>query len=173
MFDEGGGPSGHSTDKGSRPTCQTLIWEAEKVGYAVTDAPHQAGRTAQDLQRPHNPAWERHSVQHGYICVEQHYSTASYVWRSELKQDIYPYSHGSSSLHCILRSPKNSTSSRLWNILANSHKPPSCRKAWTESKRLNKLNFNCVIFGVSLLRMNIFYIFMYDTIKRSFVFNRY
>lgn len=154
MFDEGGGPSGHSTDKSSRPTCQTLIREAEKVGYAVTDAPHQAGRTAQDLQRPHNPAWDRHSVLHGYICVEQPYSTASYVWGSELKQDIYPYSHGSYSLHCILRSRKNSTSSRLWNILANSHKPPSSRKAWTESERLNKPNFNCVIFGVSLITQN-------------------
>lgn len=58
MFDEGGGPSGDPTDEGSRPASQTLIWQAEEVRHTVTDAPHQAGRTAQDLQRPHHPAWD-------------------------------------------------------------------------------------------------------------------
>lgn len=43
MFDEGGGPSRDSTDKSSRATGQTLIWKAEEVGHAVTDAPHQTG----------------------------------------------------------------------------------------------------------------------------------
>lgn len=59
MFDKGGGPSGNSTDEGSGPTGQTLVRQAEEVRHAVTDAPHQAGRTAQDLQGSHHPAWDR------------------------------------------------------------------------------------------------------------------
>lgn len=49
MFDEGAGPSGHSADEGARSTCQTLVRQSEEIGHAVTDAPHQAGRTAEDL----------------------------------------------------------------------------------------------------------------------------
>lgn len=59
MFDEGSGSSGDPTDEGSGPTSQTLIWQAEEVGYTITNAPHQAGRTAQYLQRPHHPTWDR------------------------------------------------------------------------------------------------------------------
>lgn len=55
MFDEGGGPSGHPANEGSRPAGQTLIWQSEEVRHAITDAPHQAARTAQDLQRPYHP----------------------------------------------------------------------------------------------------------------------
>lgn len=58
VFDEGGGPSGHSADKGSGPTGQTLVRQPEEVRHAVTDAPYQAGRTAQDLQRSHDPTWD-------------------------------------------------------------------------------------------------------------------
>lgn len=49
MFDEGGGPSRYPTDEGSRSSGQTLIRQSEEVRHTVTDAPHQAGRTAKDL----------------------------------------------------------------------------------------------------------------------------
>lgn len=58
MFDEGCGPSWHPANEGSRSAGQTFIRQSEEVGHAVADAPHQAGRTAQDLQRPHHPAWD-------------------------------------------------------------------------------------------------------------------
>lgn len=74
MFDEGGGPSGHPTDKCSRPARQTLIWQPEEVRHAVTDAPHQAGRTAQDLQRSHHPTWDRATT-----TAQDIYNTIIYI----------------------------------------------------------------------------------------------
>lgn len=55
MLDEGGGPSGNPADEGSRPARQAFVGQPEEVGHAVADTPHQAGRTAQDLQRSHHP----------------------------------------------------------------------------------------------------------------------
>lgn len=59
MFDKGGGPSGHTTDECTRPTGQTLIRQAEEVGHAIPNASHQAGRTAQDIQRSNYPTCDR------------------------------------------------------------------------------------------------------------------
>lgn len=70
MFDKRGGSSGHSTDEGSRTTGQTFIRQPEEVWHSVTDAAHQAGRTAQDLQRAHHPAWERKPTGTWYMRQE-------------------------------------------------------------------------------------------------------
>lgn len=72
MFDEGGGSSGDPTDEGSGPASQTLVWQAEKVRYAIPNAAHQAGRTAQDLQRPHHPTYDQEKqpqTHHSFIWL--------------------------------------------------------------------------------------------------------
>lgn len=62
VSDKGGGSSGHSADKGPGPPGQTLIRQAEEVGHPISDAADQAGRTAEDLQGSHHPAWDEGTV---------------------------------------------------------------------------------------------------------------
>lgn len=59
VFDKRCCSSGHAADKGSRSSSETFIRQAEEVRHTVTNAAHQAGRTAQDLQRPHHPSWDK------------------------------------------------------------------------------------------------------------------
>lgn len=68
VFDKGGGPPRHPADKGSGASGQTLVWQPEEIGHTITDAPHQAGRTAQDLKRPHHPTWDSQTILLLYCC---------------------------------------------------------------------------------------------------------